>query len=90
MSSVLSGLLYRNEWSSSIGILNFEDIVNLYELDEELRGLFFKYLCRIERKLRSSISYHFCQKHGERQEEYLNPNNYNMIPKNMRGIIKLL
>ena len=50
----------------------FEDIVSLYELDEELRGLFFKYLCRIERKLRSSISYHFCQKHGERQEEYLN------------------
>lgn len=23
LSSVLSGLLYRNEWSSSIGILNF-------------------------------------------------------------------
>ena len=69
----------------------FEDIVALYcKLDEDLRELFFKYLCRIERKLRSSISYHFCQKHGERQEEYLNPNNYNMIPKNMRGIIKLI
>ena len=68
----------------------FEDIVNLYELDEELRGLFFKYLCRIERKLRSSISYYFCEKHGERQEEYLNPNNYNIAPKNMRGIIKLI
>ena len=68
----------------------FENIVALYELDEDLRELFFKYLCRIERKLRSSISYHFCQKHGERQEEYLNPNNYNMIPKNMRGIIKLI
>ena len=68
----------------------FENIVTLYELDEELRGLFFKYLCRIERKLRSSVSYYFCQKHGERQEEYLNPNNYNMIPKNMPGIIKLI
>lgn len=68
----------------------FENIVALYELDEDLRELFFEYLCRIERKLRSSISYHFCQKHGERQEEYLNPNNYNMIPKNMRGIIKLI
>ena len=39
----------------------FENIVALYELDEDLRELFFKYLCRIERKLRSSISYHFCQ-----------------------------
>ena len=56
----------------------FENIVALYELDEDLRELFFKYLCRIERKLRSSISYHFCQKHGERQEEYLNPAKVNI------------
>ena len=47
----------------------FEDIVCLYEFDEELRGIFFKYLCRVERKIRSSISYHFCKKHGERQED---------------------
>lgn len=39
----------------------FEDIVALYEFDEELRGIFFKYLCRVERKMRSSISYHFCK-----------------------------
>ena len=63
----------------------FEDIVVLYEFDEELRGIFFKYLCRVERKMRSSISYHFCKKHGERQEEYLNSNNYGNIPKNKNG-----
>ena len=68
----------------------FEDIVALYEFDEELRGLFFKYLCHIEIKLRSSISYYFCQKHGERQEEYLNPNNYSTAPKSKRGVIKLI
>ena len=68
----------------------FEDIVALYEFDEELRGLFFKYLCRVERRVRSSISYHFCQKHGERQEEYLNPNNYDKNPKNQNGITKLI
>lgn len=66
----------------------FEDIVALYEFDEELRGLFFKYLCHIEIKLRSSISYYFCQKHGERQEEYLNPDNYNDV--NKKGIMKLI
>ena len=33
----------------------FEDIVALYEFDEELRGIFFKYLCRVERKMRSSM-----------------------------------
>ena len=63
----------------------FEDIVALYEFDEELRGIFFKYLCRVERKMRSSISYHFCKKHGERQEEYLNSNNYSNISKNKNG-----
>lgn len=68
----------------------FEDIVALYEFDKELRGLFFKYLCHIEIKLRSSISYYFCQKHGERQEEYLNPNNYSTSPKSKRGVIKLI
>lgn len=68
----------------------FEDIVALYEFDEELRGLFFKYLCHIEIKLCSSISYYFCQKHGERQEEYLNPNNYSTAPKSKRGVIKLI
>lgn len=51
---------------------------------------FFKYLCHIEIKLRSSISYYFCQKHGERQEEYLNPNNYSTSPKSKRGVIKLI
>ena len=68
----------------------FEDIVALYEFDEELRGIFFKYLCRVERKMRASISYHFCKKHGERQEEYLNSNNYGNIPKNKNGITKLI
>lgn len=68
----------------------FEDIVALYEFDEELRGIFFKYLCRVERKMRSSISYHFCKKYGERQEEYLDFNNYSNLPKNKNGIIKLI
>ena len=68
----------------------FEDIVALYELDEELRGIFFRYLCRVERRVRSAISYYFCQKHGERQEEYLNADNYNNNSKNQKGIEKLV
>lgn len=68
----------------------FEDIVALYMFDEELRGLFFKYLCRTERKLRSSISYHFCKKHGELQEAYLNPQNYSSLSHYQNGIEKLI
>ncbi len=69
---------------------HFEDIVALYEFDEELREIFFKYLCHVERKLRSSISYYFCDEHGEHQKEYLNPNNYNNIPKYKHEITKLV
>lgn len=69
---------------------HFEDIVALYEFDEGLRGIFFKYLCRVERKMRSSISYHFCEKHGECQEEYLNAANYSNFPKHKKGIEKLI
>ena len=68
----------------------FEDIVALYEFDEELRGIFFKYLCRVERRLRSSISYHFCEKYGEQQKEYLDPGNYSTVPKYKNSIMKLI
>lgn len=69
---------------------SFEDIVALYDFDEELRGLIFKYLCRIERKLRSSISYHFCEKYGEQQSSYLDPSNYSHLPKYKDGIRKFI
>ena len=39
----------------------FEDIVNLYKFDEELRSLFLKNILKFERKLHSVISYHFTQ-----------------------------
>lgn len=68
----------------------FEDIFALYEFDEELRGVFFKYLCRVERRVRSSISYYFCKKHGVDQEAYLNPDNYSGLSKNKKGILKLV
>lgn len=42
----------------------FEDIVALYEFDENIRGLFLKYLQKIERQMKSHISFYFCQKYG--------------------------
>lgn len=68
----------------------FEEIVSLYKFDEELRGIFFKYLCHVERKMRSSISYHFCEKHGEFQSKYLDSANYSSLSKHEKGIKKLL
>ena len=68
----------------------FEDILALYQFDNDLRELIFKHLCQIEKKLRSLLSYAFCEFYGEQQNHYLNPNNYNFTAKNQRGINKLI
>ena len=68
----------------------FEDIVNLYNFDEELRLLVFKYICHIEQRIRSQISYYFCDKYSSSQNDYLNPNHYNYSKRNMGGINKLV
>lgn len=54
----------------------FEDIVALYQFDENLRELFLKYILKIERHIRSLLSYYFTEKYGEQQTHYLNPGNY--------------
>ena len=69
---------------------SFEDIYALYQFDLSLRELIFKYLCKIECKVRQLISYNFCSLHGEHQSAYLNPINYNYTPKNAAAIASLI
>lgn len=69
---------------------NFTDIVALYEFDENLRSLIFKYICHIEQKIRSLISYSFCEAFSANQSAYLNSANYNVSKKNSRDISKLI
>ena len=68
----------------------FEDIVALYDFDKKLRTLIFENICNIEQKIRSLISYHFCETYSENQDAFLNPNNYNNTNKNSPGIQKLI
>lgn len=68
----------------------FEDIVALYLFDRHLRELFLKYLCQIERHMRSLISYYFSEKHGESQNEYLDVNHYRYTGKNIPKVNKLV
>lgn len=68
----------------------FEDVVALYHFDENLRELFLKYILKIERHIRALLSYHFTEKYGEQQSEYLNPANYAMSRKNADGINRLV
>ena len=68
----------------------FDEIVNLYYFDEKLRELFLRYLLRIERHLRTLISYYFVECYGISQDEYLNVNNYNNSRKYKNVINKLV
>lgn len=70
--------------------VTFEEIVSLYFFDEELRTLFLKYILHIERHMKSIISYHFCERYGEQQQEYLNPNNYTLTKKNTGEVNRLI
>ena len=70
--------------------IRFEDIVALYCFDEDLRELFLKYILKIERHIRSLLSYHFTEKHGEHQGKYLDPANYSSNPRCAAGISRLV
>lgn len=69
---------------------NFTDIVTLYEFDENLRSIVFKYICHVEQKIRSLISYSFCEIFSENQSAYLTPTNYNLSSKNSQNVFKLI
>lgn len=56
--------------------VTFEEIVAFYHFDEQLRSIFLKYILQVERHLKSMISYHFTEKYGESQPQYLDPNNF--------------
>lgn len=59
----------------------FDEIVAFYYFDEELRSLFMKYILHVERHIKSLLSYHFCEKYGEKDTEYLDINNYTLTKK---------
>lgn len=68
----------------------FEDILTLYKFDDALRHLVFDYSNFIEQKLRSTMSYAFCDRYTNLQKEYLDPNHYQNTRKNRYNINKLV
>lgn len=56
--------------------ISINHIIELYKFDEMLREQFLKYMMKIERNIRSLISYYFCEKFGDDQKGYLDVNNY--------------
>lgn len=63
-------IFYNPMTRTYVKCTDFTDIVALYEFDEDLRSLVFKYICHIEQKIRSLISYSFCEAFSENQSEH--------------------
>ena len=69
---------------------SFEDLYKLYCFDNELRSVFIKYILIVERNIKSSLSYHFCDTYGDSQEDYLNIQNYDYTGKKKEVIQTML
>ena len=67
-----------------------QDILALYQFDEQLRELTLRHLLHIERHIRSTLSYAFCDQFGEQQSAYLNPANYDNTKKKSNAINRLI
>ena len=59
-----------------------DDLLALFEFDNNLRDIFFHSIQIIEKHIKSLLSHYFCEKYGDDQKEYLNPMNYNFIVSN--------
>lgn len=55
---------------------NFNDIRRLYDFDNELSGVLYKYLLKIEMTFKTNLAYYISENIGYLEEEYLNPENY--------------
>lgn len=69
---------------------SIEDIYSLYTFDDKLRALFLQYILKIEKHIKSLISYSFCDIYGEAQLHYLNATNYNYTLQNQGEVHELI
>lgn len=69
---------------------SFDDVVAIFEFDDALRNLLLNSLAAVERKLRSTVSYAFCERHGEAQAAYLNTTSYNPADRHAPKVARLV
>lgn len=66
-----------------------DDIYELYLFDDKLRSLFLRNILKIEKHVKSLISYSFCEIYGEAQEQYFDVENYNCAAVRKEDIERL-
>ena len=70
--------------------VSIQDIYALYSFDDNLRTLFLQYILKIEKHVKSLISYSFCEAYGEEQQHYLNATKYNYTAINQDEVNELI
>ncbi len=69
---------------------SIQDIYALYVFDDAIRALLLRYILKIEKHVKSLISYSFCETYGEDQQHYLNATKYNYNAINQENINDLI
>ena len=67
-----------------------DDIYSLYLFDDSLRTIILRNILKVEKHIKSLISYSFCETYGDDQQNYLNATKYNYSPANQDDINELI
>lgn len=69
---------------------SFRELYGMFNFDRQIRNILFKNLLIIENNLKSIISYQLSRAYGIRENDYLNPANFNREPEKKRQVNDLL
>ncbi|MED4589410.1 Abi family protein [Priestia flexa] len=65
--------------------VNFNEIINLYRFDVEVRNSILSALENIESTLQTNIAYILSDKYGDKQQDYLRPSNFRLGQRTRNG-----
>ena len=69
---------------------SFNELYGIFNFDRQMRNILFKNLLIIENNLKSILSYHLSKAYGIRENDYLNPENFNRDVERKRQVNDLL
>jgi len=90
--ALISG--YKNPFKARNGLYKahttLDDIYSLYFFDDALRTIILRNILKVEKHIKSLISYSFCETYGEDQQHYLDATKYNYSRANQADINDLI
>lgn len=90
--ALISG--YKSPFKNKQGVYkphtSLDDIYSLYFFDDTLRTIILRNILKVEKHIKSLISYSFCRVYGEDQQHYLDATKYNYTRTNQSDINDLI